>query len=96
MQDFLYDEFDAQVSISTVHNILERNYWSRKAVRARAAERSTLLRNSWIGIQKSWTADQLIFLDKSAANERTSNRKYSWLPVGTIYKVACLLKRSER
>jgi hypothetical protein len=96
MQDFLYNEFDAQVTISTVHNILERARWSRKAVRARAAERSIPLCNAWIGIQKSWIADQLIFLDESAANERTGDRKYGWSPVGTIYRVARPLKRSER
>ena len=76
MQDFLYDEFDVQVSITTVHSTLKRARWSRKAVKARAVERSTTLRNAWIGIQKSWTADQLIFLDESAANERTGDRKY--------------------
>jgi hypothetical protein len=96
MQDFLYNEFDLQVSIATVHNTLERACWSRKTVRAHAAERSTSLRTAWIGIQKSWTADQLIFLDESAANKRTGNRKYSWSPIGTTCTVARLLKRSER
>jgi hypothetical protein len=30
----------------------------------------------------SWTADQLIFIDESAANDRTADRKYGWTPVG--------------
>jgi hypothetical protein len=68
----------------------------QKAVRACTAERNALLRNAWIGIQKSWTADQLIFLDKSAANERTGNRKYSWLPIRTTCRVVYSIKRSEK
>jgi hypothetical protein len=96
MQAFLFDEFDAQVGISTIRNILERSRWLRKAVTARAAERSSALRNAWISIQKSWTAEQLVFLDESAANERTGDRKYGWSPEGTICGVARPLKRSER
>lgn len=96
MQDFLYDEFDLQVSITTIHRTLEKAHWSRKAVKAHAAERSTPLRNAWIGIQKSWTADQLVFLDESAANERTGDRKYGWAPIGTPCEVARRLKRSEK
>ena len=92
MQDFLYDEFDLQVSITTIHSTLERTRWSRKAVRARAAERSAPLRNAWIGIQKSWSADQLVFLDESAANERTGDRKFGWSPIG----VACQTSRPVR
>jgi hypothetical protein len=48
------------------------------------------------GIQKNWTADQLIFLDESAANERTGDRKYGWSPIRTTYAVARPLKRLER
>ena len=61
-----------------------------------AAQRSAPLHNAWIGIQKSWVAEQLVFLDESAANERTGDRKYGWSPEGTIYSVAHMLKRSER
>jgi len=96
MQDFLFDEFDAQVSISTVHKTLERARWSRKVARARAAQRNETLRNAWVGIQKSWVVDQLIFLDESALNERTGDRKYGWAPIGSGCRVARPLKRSER
>jgi len=96
MQAFLFDEFDTQVSATTVARILERACWSRKVVIARAAQRSAPLRNAWIGIQKSWVAEQLVFLDESAANERTGDRKYGWSPEGTVCGVTRVLKRSER
>jgi len=44
----------------------------------------------------SWNADQLIFIDELATNERTSNRKYGWAPVGVTPHEARPFKRSER
>ena len=43
-----------------------------------------------------WNADQLLFLDESAANERTSDRKYGWSPVGSTPYVYQSIKRTER
>ena len=37
-----------------------------------------------------------MFLDESAVNERTSNRKYGWSPEGTICGVARPLKRLKK
>jgi len=44
----------------------------------------------------SWNADQLIFIDELATNERTSNRKYGWAPVGVTPHETRPFKRSER
>ena len=30
-----------------------------------------------------WTPEQMIFVDESAANERTMDRKFGWSPIGT-------------
>ena len=43
-----------------------------------------------------WTADQLVFLDESAANERTKDRKYGWAPVGVKATLSTFHRRSER
>jgi len=75
MQDFLFDEFDMLTSPSTIRRVLQTARWSRKAISKRAAERSGPLRTTWQGRQKEWFADQLVFLDESAANERTGDRK---------------------
>ena len=62
----------------------------------RAAERSPELRATWIQKLAGWTASQLLFLDESAANERTGDRKYGWAPIGvTPYEYASV-KHSQR
>ena len=43
-----------------------------------------------------WTADQLVFFNKSASNKRTGNRKFKWAPIGKECKVSCLFKKLER
>jgi len=43
-----------------------------------------------------WKPDQLMFLDESAANERTLDRKYGWAPVGSIARVSEPFKRTMK
>lgn len=62
----------------------------------RAAQRNPELRAAWLRKLADWTADQLIFIDESAANERTADRKYGWAPVGTTPYTTRSFKRSER
>ena len=47
-----------------------------------AAQRNTELREEWMRKLASYTADQLVFVDELAANERTGHRKCGWSPVG--------------
>jgi len=75
MQDFLFNEFDIQTSIYTIRRVLEAAQWSRKIVSKHAAQQSIPLRTTWQGRQKQWLANQLVFLNKSALNERTSDQK---------------------
>jgi hypothetical protein len=62
----------------------------------RAAELDPELREAWILTLTKYTASQLLFLDESAANERTGDRKYGWAPVGMTPYEYSPLKRSER
>jgi hypothetical protein len=96
MQQFLYDEYELEASVATISRTLKRAKWSRKSVQARAAERCEPLRRAWQGIQKQYDSDQLVFLDESASNERTGDRKYGWSPQGLICAQSRPLKRSEK
>ena len=54
MATFLFDTFDIEASPSTISRALKSARWSRKAVKARAAERSEALRRVWQGTQKKY------------------------------------------
>jgi len=43
-----------------------------------------------------WQAEQLVFIDESAANERTMDRKFGWAPIGLPAREIRPAKRSER
>jgi transposase len=49
-----------------------------------------------MGIQPGWHARQLVFIDESAANERTRDRKYGWSPQGFKATDILPIKRSQR
>lgn len=68
---FLYDEFNVTLDESTIHRALHRLGWSRKNMRKIARQRNQDPRNAWFVRLTGWRADQLIFLDESAACERT-------------------------
>lgn len=71
---FLFDEFDISVSKSTVCRALQRLGWSRKHAKQIAAQQNQALRDDWMNRLGGWTADQLVFLDESAACERTGKK----------------------
>jgi len=48
----------------------------------RAAQKNPELRKAWLRKLSQWVADQLVFIDESAANERTSGRKTGWAHIG--------------
>ena len=86
MAFFLLDEFDVQVSEATVWRALTRLSWSRKKYRKIAKERNQELRDHWFTKLSDWRADQLVFLDESAACERT----------GEIYSIQLVLANSAQ
>ena len=62
----------------------------------RAAQQNPELRADWIRRLASYDANQLIFVDESAANERTADRKYGWAPIGVTPSEFRPFQRSER
>ncbi len=61
-----------------------------------AAQRNQSLRNGWMQRLGGWTAEQLIFLDESAACERTGDRRYGWAPTGIAFTMSQDLRRFKR
>jgi len=73
---FLYDEFDIVISQSTISRMLKQARYSRKIAQRVAAERDEKLRSEWKRWLMSWTSDQLVFLDESAACEQTDRLNF--------------------
>lgn len=76
----LFDEFDLVVDESTVWRALYRLGWSRKRIRRVVSQRNVFLRESWFAVLADWRPDQLIFLDESAACERTGKHPLNCCP----------------
>ena len=53
-------------------------------------------RRDWKLKLLQWEPHQLVFLDESAAHERTGDRKFAWSPIGAPAGVFRLFKRSKR
>ena len=45
---------------------------------------------------REWEPEQLMFVDESAANERTMDRKWGWAPKGRAARVISPLQRSKK
>lgn len=69
---------------------------TRKAISRIPVERDEILRRRWAIELCSMTAEQLIFVDESAANERTMDRRMGWSPRGFPCRVQMPGKRSVR
>ena len=96
-QYWLWDIFGITIHISSISRFLKREGWtSKKKLKKRASEQCPFLREAWMRRLAGWTADQLVYVDKSAANEHTKDRKRGWAPKEIdpiVYRPA---KRSER
>ena len=81
MAYFLFDEFYLRVDETTVLRALQPLGWSRKKYRKIARQRSEELRIRWLTVKlPQWRANQRIFLDESAACERTGKVSVRRLP----------------
>lgn len=59
-------------------------------------ERSQLIHNDYMLPISEYSANQLVFLDESAANEHTLYRKFGWSADGISPSAIRPVKRSER
>jgi hypothetical protein len=93
---FLWDDYDVWCSIRTLGWLLKDNNYRKKKVRVIASERDPMLWDYWVAQLSQWKHFQLIFVDESAANERTKDRKHGWAPLGIRPIESHPYKRSER
>lgn len=82
MQYHCLIEHDVGVSERTLSRALANAHITRKVVQRIAAQRNEVKRMQFYLELDIYREDQLIYVDESAANERTLDRKYGWAPRG--------------
>lgn len=84
------------VSESTVSRAIKHGEFTRKVKQRIAAQRDEEKRNQfWLDLE-AYEANQLAYVDESAANEKTLDRKYGWAPRGLPAIDIQVLHRSTR
>src|SRR6266480_5530613 len=96
MIEFLLSEFDISVIQSTVSRLLKNLNQTHKRTERVHSERDDELRAHFRAKMCEYKANQLVFVDESAANERTKDRKYGWSLKGLLCRVRQSGKRSTR
>lgn len=96
MAGWLDQTFGIRPSISTVYRTLERARWSHKRTSRRAVERDAVLRAAWHARRLQHDESELVFIDESASNERTGDRRYGWSPEGVAAVDTVSGQRSKR
>ena len=80
--DLLADEHGLFLDVTTVGKWLKHMKTTHKRVSKINIRRDEDLVNEFLATMTRFSAEQIVALDESAANERTSDRKYGWAPRG--------------
>jgi hypothetical protein len=79
---FLWDEFEAQVTVYSIGRALASVGWSKKAARRVAKERNADLRDFYLHKLSFFRSYQLVYVDESGCDKRIGFRRTGWSPVG--------------
>jgi hypothetical protein len=79
---FLWDEFEAQVTVYSIGRALASVGWSKKAARRIAKERNADLRDFYLYKLSFFRSYQLVYVDESGCVRRIGFRRTGWSPVG--------------
>jgi hypothetical protein len=69
---------------SIISQAIKRAEFTRKVKQRIAIQRDEQKRMQWWIDLAAYKEDWLVYVDKSAANERTLDRKYGWAPRGLL------------
>jgi transposase len=72
---FLWDEFEAVVTTSTIRRTLKAAGWSKKAYRHVASGRSAGLRDCYLRNLSSFRSYHLVYVDESRCDKRVGFRR---------------------
>jgi hypothetical protein len=93
---FVWNEFEIFVNDSIVNKALKRLSWNKKKMMRQTTQRNQQLRNDWMQRLSEWIAEQLIFLNESAACERIDDRRYDWASSSITFMISQNLRKSKK
>ncbi|KAL0941545.1 TPR domain-containing protein [Colletotrichum truncatum] len=96
MQEFLYEQFNLEVSKSTLSRHLHAAGWTRKKAHIIASQRNPELRYDWLYRIRRYHPEQLIFVDESGVDKNTGRRRTGWAPKGLTPTRSVPLERGQR
>lgn len=79
---FLWDEFEAAVTTSSIRRALVDSGWSRKIARQKAKERNAELRDFYLYNLSEFQSYHLVYVDESGCDKWTGFRRTGWSPLG--------------
>lgn len=79
---FLQDDFEVEVSNSTISRTLKKEGWSRKTIRRKAKEQNADLRDKYLHDLTSFASYHLVYIDESGCDRRVGFRRTGWSPLG--------------
>lgn len=94
--DFVNDEYGVSISKNTASRALRRLNMTRKRVTNVHPNQDSGLRDDHLIERMQYSADQIVAVDESAADERTKDRKYGWSLRGLPCRVCQAGRRGQR
>lgn len=78
---YLQDEFDVEVSVSSVIRTMQSMGWSEKITRRVAKQRNSVLRHLYHYKLSKYKSYHLVFIDESGCDSLTAQRRKGWAPI---------------
>jgi hypothetical protein len=79
---FLREEFDVEVSTSTMSCTLKAEGWSKKMMRRKAQEQNADPRDKYLHELSTFASYHLVYIDESGCDKGVGFRRTGWSPVG--------------
>jgi transposase len=92
---FMWDDFEAVVTASTINRALKSAGWSKKTCRRVASGRNADLRDFYLHNLPPFSSYHLVYVDESGCDKRIGFRRTGWSPLG-ITPVQIARYRRER
>ena len=95
-QMLLINEASESLSVSTIQRLMAQLKLTNKRTERQHPSRSDDLRTHYFARLSRFHAKQLIFVDESAVNQRTMDRRYRWSPRGVPCRVVLSKRYPDR